>query len=193
MALDDAIGIVLVLANLMDADGRLNRETAARVELGHQLLGREEILFFIGWDYREDSDIAIADAMRAHGPDLAESRVMINRQSRDSVGDAILSRRDIEARFERYKLTVVSSDYHIDRLKHVFGRVYGSGKEIAFAAAASEAGQDVMASEQRSIEAFDRTFAGVESGDLPAFTARLLAKHPFYNGAVHPRMVLEPK
>lgn len=190
--MDDPPHIVLVLANLMAADGTLNAETAARVELGHRIFSDgADYIFFIGWDYREDSSLAIADAMHGHKPGLPEARVLINRLSRDTVGDAILSRRDLEALFLAYRLTVVSSGYHITRVAHVFGRVYGPEMPVDFAASEAAETPELAVSEAASVAAFDKSFEGIQSGDLAGFTERLLAVHPFYNGAVHPLLQLK--
>lgn len=186
--------VLLVLANLMDADGNLNAETAARVDLAQKLFAEgADYVFFIGWPYRPDSDLAIADAMAAHRPSLPQDRVLVNRQSRDSVGDAILSRRDLEARFPDFDLTVVSSDYHLPRLRHIFARVYGPERDIRFAGAEAPPDPDRPVREAASIRAFDKSFAGVPTGDLAAFESRLLADHPFYNGEVHPALMLDPR
>ncbi len=183
--------IVLVLANLMSVDGILNDETASRVKLGYEVFvkNRMDFIFFIGWDYRPDSPIAIADAMVRHLGSFASidsDNILVNRQSRDSVGDAILSRIDLEEKFSNYELSVVSSEYHIPRLQHIFPRVYGTKIALDFFGAPIETIAGVEKSEAASIAAFDQTFDGIDSGDLPRFLKRLQSSHPFYNGKLHP-------
>ncbi|MEQ8822812.1 MAG: ElyC/SanA/YdcF family protein [Filomicrobium sp.] len=194
--MSDCKRVVLVLANLMTADGCLNAESAARVELATRIFtgGLHDYLFLIGWDYRPDSSLAIADAMKNHleaKAELRQERILINRLSRDSVGDAIFSRRDLDRLFTDYRLTVVSSGYHVRRLEHIFSRVYGPEKDIDYFAAETETTDKVLQSEQSSLQAFDNTFASVASGDLDGFLERLICAHPYYNGEVYPLLALD--
>jgi uncharacterized SAM-binding protein YcdF (DUF218 family) len=188
--------IILVLANLMEADGTLNAETAARVDLASRLFAAVPgaYLSFIGWDYRADSRIAIADAMYDYMRTkcaLPADRALINRLSRDSVGDAVISRRDFDRVFGDYRLTVVSSDYHLPRLRHIFCRVYGGLAKIEFMGADIPERQGVAETEASSIAAFDETFRGVASGDAIAFWQRLVTAHPYYNGEKYPKVDAE--
>ncbi len=191
--MSDVSHIVLTLSNLMAVDGTLNEESAARVELGSKIFGATpgSYLFFIGWDYRPDSSIAIADAMKRYQlarTAVPDDRMLINRLSRDSVGDAILSRLDLDARFTRYRLSVVSSSYHLPRLRHIFERVYGTLFDISFEGVEIPVCSDVCEVEAASIDAFEKTFEGVETGDLSAFVRRLLSAHPYYNGDQYPAL-----
>ncbi|MEM9429584.1 MAG: ElyC/SanA/YdcF family protein, partial [Pseudomonadota bacterium] len=118
----DAVHVVLALANLMEADGTLNAETAARVDLAVEMFERQSAdrLMVIGWAYRPDSEIAIGDAMATyararHGVD--DAALLVNRYARDTSGDAILSRIQLGALFPKVRLTVATTDYHVPRVK----------------------------------------------------------------------------
>ena len=191
MAAGEAVHIVLVLANLMAADGTLNRETKTRVDLGakHFFEQSADRLMLIGWDYRRDSPIAICDAMAAYAVSecgVIEDALLLNRVSRDTVGDAILSKLQIERAFSDYRLTVVSSDYHVARVRRVFQRVYGPRDNLEVLGSVSAAPATKHATELESLATFERTFEGVPTGDLEAFRDRLLTAHPLYNGTRFP-------
>ena len=183
--------IILVLANLMAADGTLNPETASRVRLGCALFmeqGADRIMF-IGWDYRPDSDIAICDAMnrfRQTQSPIADDAVLLNPYSRDTVGDAILSRIQISRLYREFRLTVVTTDYHAARTREIFKTVYGAQHPVEVVGAESMTDDAVKAHERKSLDAFHKTFAGVPAGDIAAFRARLVQSHPFYNGQSFP-------
>ena len=143
----------------------------------------------IGWDYRSDSDIAICDAMAAYvlsETEINEDMIILNRASRDTAGDAILSRIQLEQRFSDFRLSVVTTDYHIARVKAIFSQVYGPRREISFYGHCSDLVELKRFSEKSSHAAFMHTFKGIRSGELQKFRDRLLASHPFYNGTCFP-------
>lgn len=183
--------VVVVLAHEMDQHGRLNQETTARVDLGVQRfeISNADYLMFVGWDYRPDSQLAICDAMneyqkRNYGID--QRNIILNRHSRDTVGDAIFSRIQLDRRFGTYQLEVVSSSYHLDRVKAIFTHVHGPEKEISFFGADVTIMPDCDTKEKASLAAFRTTFKTVTIGDIDAHIDCLVRNHPFYNGEVHP-------
>ncbi|MEM9343721.1 MAG: YdcF family protein [Pseudomonadota bacterium] len=188
---NEPVHVVLTLANLMEADGTLNAETAARVDLATRTFmdKKADWLMLIGWDYRPDSELAICDAMAAYAVSekgIEKGRLLLNRISRDTVGDAIFSRMDIERRFPDFQMTVVTTDYHVPRVNEIFGRVYGPSREVTAIGSFSGLNEVKSPTENDSLIAFEKTFEGVEDGDLAAFRDRMLAQHPFYNGTCFP-------
>jgi hypothetical protein len=184
---------VVVLANLMDADGTLNDETRARVDLGIESMRSAEapLLVMCGWAYREDSDICIADAMRRYALDHAHldaSRVIAETTSRDTVGDAVFTLRNLAATFGGPRILVATSRYHAARTLEIFSFVYGPTFHIDVVGAGDPPTQAQLTSEARSLDAFRTTFAGVTPGDADAVFERLRERHPFYNGDVYPRV-----
>ncbi|MBN3765115.1 YdcF family protein [Burkholderia sp. Ac-20365] len=184
---------VVVLANLMDADGTLNDETRARVDLGIEAMktASAPLLVMCGWAYRDDSDICIADAMRRYALEYTQldaSRVIAETTSRDTVGDAVFTRRNLAATFDGPRILVATSAYHAARTLEIFTFVYGPSFHIDVAGAGDPPTAAQLASEARSLDAFRATFSGVASGDGDAIFERLRERHPFYNGDVYPRV-----
>ncbi|ACC72183.1 YdcF family protein [Paraburkholderia phymatum] len=184
---------VIVLANLMDAEGNLNDETRARVDLGIEAIetGRAPTLVMCGWAYREDSDICIADAMRRYAVEqrnVDASRVIAETTSRDTVGDAVFTRSNLAATFGGSRILVATSRYHAARTLEIFTFVYGPSFHIDVDGAGGPATAAQLTSEARSLDAFRATFAGVEPGDTDAIFERLRERHPFYNGDIYPRV-----
>src|SRR5882762_626549 len=91
---------VIVLANLMDRQGNLNDESRARMDCAVRFIKDGEALLLIpcGWAYRDDCDICIADAMRRYAVQehqIAASAIIAEPTPRDTVGDAVFSKRNL--------------------------------------------------------------------------------------------------
>jgi uncharacterized SAM-binding protein YcdF (DUF218 family) len=190
---DTRYDAVIVLANLMDAEGNLNDETRARIDVAIEAIeiGQAPLLVMCGWDYRDDSDICIADAMRRYAVEQCSvdaSRVITEIASRDTVGDAVFTRRNFAATFGGPRILVATSHYHAARTLEIFTFVYGPSFHIDVASAGDPATHAQLTSEARSLDAFRATFAGVKPGDTDAIFERLRERHPFYNGDVYPRV-----
>lgn len=183
---------IIVLANLMDAQGNLNGESRARLELAVKLLRENESsgLITTGWDYRADSSIKIADAFKKTAVEefgVDENRIVADTNSRDTVGDAVFTKKNVVEGADVKNVTVISTAYHIERVKEVFGFVFGPDYEITYLASEGDGDEKVAISEQASLAAFRRTFDGIRPGDTAAIFERLLSDHPFYNGKSDPR------
>lgn len=184
---------IIVLANLMDASGRLNDESAARAAVAATLFRQlsPSVLVTTGWAYRSDSDIRIADAFRdhiacAHG--VPFDRIVADPHARDTVGDAYFTNENL-IKPRRWKhVSVVTSDYHTARTAEIFQFICGPAIEIAVHGAPARAPANIDETERLSLEAFRKTFEGVASGDSAAILERLRERHPFYNGVVYPRL-----
>lgn len=192
------IDAVVVLANLMDAQGRLNDESARRAAKAATLFRAcgAAVLVTTGWAYRPDSPLPIADAFRQHlirHHAIPAERIVADPNARDTVGDAYFTKIGL-ARPRGWKhVMVVTSDYHVARSQEIFNFIYGPGFTIEAVGAeiAKDGASDtiaVAASEQASLDAFRRTFAGITPGDDDAIGERLRRCHPFYNGDIHPRL-----
>ena len=180
---------VIVLGNLMDASGRLNTETRARVETAvHEMRGRNApMLVTCGWAYRDDSTRCIADAMRDHAIQMGipAEAVHAERAPRDTVGDAVFTLRNLALPRRWRRVVVVTSQYHTARTRSIFAFIYGPDIEIEVVSAPSADTPELQASEARSLEVFRSTFRDVDAGDAAAILTRLKQAHPFYNGAVY--------
>lgn len=186
------IRVSVILANLMDKYGSLNIESAARVDcaVAHDSLDESSIFLLCGWAYREDSEIAIADAMheyiRKKYPSIS-TRVFCQRTSRDTVGDALFSRIYLDrlAHGSRYSVKVFTSDYHVGRTSEIFNFFFCKRALASAIGAQGFKSEKLMQKEIESLRAFRNTFQGVPPGDIEYALGTLRAKHPFYNGQIY--------
>jgi uncharacterized SAM-binding protein YcdF (DUF218 family) len=181
----------------MESDGSLNDETKARVDKGCQLfsIGNIEKILLMGWDYRDDTTLCISDAMDRYLQDhysIDRADVLIDRQSRDTVGDAVFSKLNFTHLISQRSCCVVTSDYHQDRTKTIFEFVYGESWQIDVVGVPADQDSDVENNEAASLDAFRHTFSGVESGDDFGILDAMVEKHPYYNGVVYPRIEIAP-
>jgi uncharacterized SAM-binding protein YcdF (DUF218 family) len=184
---------VIVLANLMDQAGVLNDESAARAAKAVELFDAHDasILVTCGWPYRKDCSLPIAQAFRDHilaRYAVPTEAIVLETQSRDTVGDAWFTKTNVIVPKGVRKLHVVTSAYHVPRTMEIFKLIYGPSYEIDVAGAVVPEDRLIIENEARSIYAFRRTFEGVTPGDDSEILLRLRERHPFYNGAVYPRI-----
>jgi len=182
---------IIVLAHLMDEFGNLNNETRSRLSTAYDLLMTGEAPFIVpcGWAYREDSNICIADAMATHAErimGIPEGMIITETASRDTVGDAVFTKRNLANPRNWRNIVVVTSAYHAERTREIFSFVYGW--PVPVVPAPSDDTPESRAAEARSVAAFRRTFAGISPGDDAAIFERLATRHPFYNGDVYPAL-----
>lgn len=188
--------VTVVLANLMSNKGELNAETKARIDLAAKLDSelQSDIILLCGWAYRPDCSLAIADAMKAYistqSPGLAKKAVC-QKLSRDTVGDAVFTRLCLRELFlgqSSFSLNVITSDYHAKRTGEIFDFVFGAGTFIGVKGALGFNSDMLKTREMQSLEAFRKTFSDASAGDLDSIYLSLVNNHPFYNGAIYPRI-----
>ncbi len=183
---------IIALANLMDKDGNLNNESQSRMDKAIDFFkaGVAKYIITIGWDYRDDSDLPVAYAMRDYAVKkrgISSESILCDINSRDTVGDAIFSKRNIMLPKSWNNLLVVTSDYHVNRTKEIFSFIYGNSYNITVEGAVSRTFDNVEKSEAKSLQAFNNTFSGILAGDDIKIFERLNNNHPFYNGDIYPK------
>ena len=89
---------IIVLGNLMSKSGNLNIESCSRMDVAIKAFNENLAPYIItsGWAYREDSPIAIADAMKKYAIEIRRvlpESVLVEKNARDTVGDAIFTKK----------------------------------------------------------------------------------------------------
>lgn len=188
------MNLLVVLSHLMSEELVLGDESAARAELAIKLFLNNEFdqLVTLGWDYRSDCSVAIADVVRDYiikHSDIDENSIAAIKSSRDTVGDAIYCLEYFSDK-RLTKIKVVTSDYHVNRTKTIFDSVSAGSVpiEVVGVNTGKILDQQIQLHEQESIEAFWKTFTGVDFSSRSQVFAALANRHPFYNGVVHPRI-----
>ena len=89
------------------------------------------------------------------------------------------------------KLLLVTSDYHVARAKRIFSFILGPAYGLEVVGAKTDA-EGKQAAEEKSLKAFESSFAGVSpSSDDAAIWAKLAISHPYYNGDIYPQINID--
>jgi len=186
---------VIVLANEMDVNGILNSESKARAIKAVKVFkdNVSNCLVVSGWNYRRDTEIKIADALKKYITTelgVSEDLVITEPNSRDTVGDAYFTKVNLAIPLFWKNLCIVTSGYHTLRAKEIFQFVYGTNFNVAVHGAIDDAVLDYsrLNYELSSIKAFKDTFYGVRPGDDLGILNALRTRHPFYNGHLHEKI-----
>ena len=113
---------------------------------------------------------------------------ILDKNSMDTVGDAVFSSLILKKISFFGKLKVISSDWHIERVKKIFERIYDSNFKIDFIASKeldyikSNIKIKILRNERNAIEEFTNNFSGFNKERNSAFNY-LIKNHKLYNGS----------
>tara|TARA_B100000795_G_C22792498_1_gene437637 strand:+ start:45 stop:614 length:570 start_codon:yes stop_codon:yes gene_type:complete len=185
--------IIIVLGHFMDKTGQLNKESRLRldlaIEVSHQ--NKNSLIITSGWDYFGEYNIAIADSMKSYivsNSNISNDLILTETSSRDTVGDAIFTKINLVKKIGLNNLLIVTSDYHVKRVKKIFSFIYGEQYTIKVLGSKTFKNNELSESEDKSLNQFYKTFNGVKSGDDILIYNRLCSDHPYYNGNFYPKI-----
>ena len=185
--------IIIVLGNLMDKNGQLNRDSCSRLDLAIDIFreNKNSLIITSGWDYRDDSNIKLADAMKSYivnVSNISQELILTEINSRDTVGDAIFTKINIIKKKNISNLIIVTSDWHVIRANKIFSYIYGSQYKLKVLGSKTTNKKDLSELEEASISKFYKTFGGINPGDDILIYKRLCSDHPYYNGDIYPKI-----
>jgi uncharacterized SAM-binding protein YcdF (DUF218 family) len=183
----DAPELAVVLGGGLAADGGPLPSTRARAHRAAQLAReRPELVVICSGDRQLDaapgtpSEAALMrDLIVGWGIDAG--RIAVEDESRDTIGNAVLTAirylKDIEPR----PLAVITSPFHLERATETFRHVLGYPWQIE-AVAADETNDDIerAARETRYLQETTKLFAGVKPADYRTMAARLRERWAYY-------------
>ena len=178
---------LIVLSHLMNEYGELNLESKLRADKAASIFKNNfsKKIITCGWEYRKDSDLKISEAMKLYlinKHNINSKDIILEPKSRDTVGDAVFTRKYLEENLDFKKLAVITSSYHINRAKYIFNFVYDNKYDISFYNCDLKNNFFKIKSEEESLNIFKKTFSGIKEGDLSSIYKRMIEKHPLYKG-----------
>lgn len=189
MSIADAPELAVVLGGGIAPEGDPLPSTKARAHRAAQLAReRPELMVICSGDRQPDAPAGTsseAALMRdlIVGWGVAAERIAIEDESRDTIGNAVLTAlrhlKDIEPR----PLSVITSPFHLERATETFRHVLGYQWQVQ-AVASDETDDDIerAARETTYIQETTKFFEGVRPGDLRTMARRLRERWPYYAG-----------
>lgn len=190
-AINADTAIVVCLGSGIATDGSASETTRLRAEATLELCKALEstdpnLTIILSGDGRKEKDPALrakqpteaaimADILKAAG--IAPERILLEDESRDTIGNAILTAvRYLRGQTPR-RLYVVTSQFHIKRALASFQGTLGDKWEIIPYACPTASDDEARgANEQGGIDWTEAFFKDIVPGDLCAVVRRLLAK-----------------
>lgn len=111
---------------------------------------------------------------------IPQNSILVEEDSLDTVGQAIFTKRNLIIPKNIEEFTVISHDYHGERVKLIFDFVYGNEFNPEYFFVPSSVSDSIRDHEKNSIQAFLKTFKGVSPGNLQDILMALVKRHPFY-------------
>jgi uncharacterized SAM-binding protein YcdF (DUF218 family) len=183
---------LVVLGRGVDPDGALPRLARQRVDRAAELYawGVAPRLIFSGRCSLMTETIpvrteaaAMADYARSLG--LPRRAILVEEESRDTIGNAYFVLRRFLEPNDWMSIRVVTSDFHIQRTAWVFQKVLGLGYDVAFSPSPSELDHATIAArarEESDISTFLMDWLGpIPDGDPVALARLIWQEHPGYS------------
>lgn len=186
--LDRASEVAVVLGGGISAHGDPEPATVARTQAAAVLARERPLLAFVltgrqsgrsGAIYPVSEAKWMADKLASDG--VARERMVLEDESRDTLGNAVL----VAARYLRgldpRPLWIVTSAYHMPRSVLAFAATLGARWAIR-TRTSPPAVDDAFrsAAEPKFIQETSEFFDGIDIGDLPAIVERLCDRYPYY-------------
>jgi uncharacterized SAM-binding protein YcdF (DUF218 family) len=183
---------IVVLGRGVDPDGALPRLAKQRVERAAELFAWDVAprLIFSGrcslmTDVMPPRTEAAAMADYAIALGLPRRAILVEEESRDTIGNAYFVLRRFLEPNDWMSIRVVTSDFHIQRSAWVFQKVLGLGYDVSFSPSPSELDHTTVAArarEESDISTFLMEWIGrIPDGDPIALARLIWQEHPGYS------------
>lgn len=183
---------LFILPHLMEKNGRLGIESISRINESISIFKENSFDFLItsGWDYRKDSKLMIGKVMAEYiikNFKIDRNKILIDNYSRDTVGDAFFVREQFVIPKNIFNLTIVTSDWHVERAKVIFKKFFKNNFNLYVIGSFSNKKNDdyIKKKEILSLNSFFKTFENVNLLNKSEVISTLKKKHPLYNGDIN--------
>ena len=178
--------IILVLGYLLDEKGILGDCAKSRVKIACNLWKKNHqshILFsgYCGLVGNKKPIITEALAMKNYALFLGvpENKIILEEKSRDTIGNAYFSK-EIIVKKKWKNIFVVTSDFHIERAKFTFKKIFDQSFNIEYFGAKSKPSIKNTLSEKILMQIYKNFFVNIKEGDDKSIRELMLHKHPAY-------------
>lgn len=184
--------VILVLGGGLTKEGEIGGVSKRRVELAVQLWkdGRAPRILLSGrysvWcdDTHVYPKQTEAEAMRVYalGLGVPADVLLKEGESKDTIGNIFFAKRDFLEKNDWKHVIIVTSDFHLARVKYLQDIVLGPSYDVEYALVPSDATPEDRvkreAQEAKTLEIFKLTIGDAIPGDTEDFERLLFTRHP---------------
>lgn len=178
---------IIVLGKGISDDGALPEIARQHIRTGVDLYSVAPCPIIMSGAYglfEQQPTCTEASAMRKYAIELgiSDERIIVEEESRDTIGNAWFTKTRIVAPSNWRRLVLVTSDYHMARAFWIFSKVYGPRYSLRSAPVLTNEGAARADTEQRFLEMARALLDDVPDGDDALLAARIHGEHPAYGG-----------
>jgi len=173
---------VIILGNRLRST-RIHPELKGRMDVGNKVFKDKSAKYLIlsGGKTNPLVNLSEAKAMNDYAlmMGILSGAIILEQNSMDTIGNAYFTRKIVD-KIRCSDIYVVSSCYHMKRVKFIFEMCYGGNYNMFFNYCFPFHNQDAEKKEEDSIEFAKDFFRNVTPGDLDEIKERLFSIHPLY-------------
>lgn len=176
----------VTLSNRINPDGTLQEDVRRRVDLSITLYQNEfgQTITMSGGYADREAPFTHAEAMKRYAiqQGVPNNDILKEEDSLDTIGQAYFVKKNVIVPKNWDRFSVVSSEYHIPRVKKIFNFIFGPEFLIEYKSATSLLQHDIKIrlKEFLSLTSFYMLFAGIKPGNDVRITERLFSTHQLY-------------
>jgi len=107
-------------------------------------------------------------------------KIILDTNSLDTVGNAYFVRKIVNELECNSTIYVVSSFYHMKRVKYIFSICFGNNYNLNFDYSYLHGNEEVNKKEERSMERAKKLFRNIDYGDLEKIEKKIFSEHDLY-------------
>jgi len=147
-------------------------------------LGNKNNVVFIlsGGKTQNSVQLSEAEVMMKYCKDnnISTNKIIKETESLDTIGNAVFTRKIVDDLKEISEIFVVSSCYHMNRVKYIFNIVFGSNYKMNYDNCHSSNEQGIEDEEKTSLELAQNFFKNIVPGEIKFIERHLFAIHECY-------------
>lgn len=180
-----------ILAGGINKEGILSGDTINRLNKGLELFRKQNFKkvivsgrFSFLYDYVPTKTEAKAMIEYLSEKGIPKEKLILEDKSRDTIGNAYFVKGILKKNGWK-KIIIVTSDFHIDRTKYIFKKVFGKGFKINFVKAGSDLSKEelekVSKKEMKALNLTKQWLDKIENGNDKQLKDFLYSRHPAYS------------
>lgn len=173
---------VIILGNRLRST-QIHHELKGRMDVGINVFRDKTAKYLIlsGGKTNPSVNLSEAEVMRNYAimRGISLEVIILEYNSMDTIGNAYFTRKIVD-KIRCSNVYVVSSCYHMERVKFIFEMCYGKNYNMFFNYCFPFHNQDAEKKEKDSIKLAEDFFRNITPGDIDEIEKRLFSLHPLY-------------